>query len=79
MTETQKQQPENLKKLYRSNENKMTTGLLGGVAEYFSIDATIVRLGVAFIAVVTGLIPGFIFYLIASWIVPKKDTIKKVI
>ena len=67
------------KKLYRSTDDKMISGLLGGIAEYFTIDATIVRLGVAFIVVVTGIIPGFLFYLIASWIVPKKHTGKKVI
>jgi len=73
------QQTKQYKKLYRSNDDKMITGLLGGVGEYFEIDATIVRLGVAFISVVTGIIPGFLFYLLASWIVPKKHTGKKVL
>lgn len=66
-TENKKQ----TKKLYRSTTDTMITGLLGGVGEYFNIDATIIRLAVAFAAVITGIVPGFIFYLIASWIVPK--------
>ena len=32
------------KKLYRSNNDKKISGVCGGVAEYFGIDATIVRL-----------------------------------
>ena len=33
------------KRLYRSNENKMLAGVCGGIAEYFDIDPTLVRLG----------------------------------
>ena len=33
------------KRLYKSNENKMVDGVCGGIAEYFGIDPTLVRLG----------------------------------
>ena len=33
------------KRLYKSNENKMVCGVCGGIAEYFDIDPTLVRLG----------------------------------
>ena len=32
------------KKLYKSNTNKMLEGVCGGIAEYFGVDPTIVRL-----------------------------------
>ena len=32
------------KKLYKSNQNKMIDGVCGGIAEYFGIDPTVVRL-----------------------------------
>ena len=32
------------KRLYKSNENKMVDGICGGIAEYFGIDPTLVRL-----------------------------------
>lgn len=32
------------KRLYRSFTNKMIAGVCGGIADYFSIDATVVRL-----------------------------------
>ena len=34
-----------MKKLFRSRENRMICGVCGGVAEYFNIDPTLVRLG----------------------------------
>jgi phage shock protein C len=33
-----------MKKLYRSNTQRMVAGVLGGLAEYFNMDATILRL-----------------------------------
>ena len=33
------------KRLYKSNENKMIDGVCGGIAEYFNMDPTLVRLG----------------------------------
>ena len=33
-----------MKKLFRSRENRMICGVCGGVAEYFNIDPTLVRL-----------------------------------
>lgn len=33
------------KRLYKSNENRMIYGVCGGIAEYFNMDPTLVRLG----------------------------------
>ena len=33
------------KRLYKSSENSMLCGVCGGIAEYFDIDPTLVRLG----------------------------------
>ena len=33
------------KRLYRSNESKVLAGVCGGIAEYFDIDPTLIRLG----------------------------------
>ena len=35
---------ENVKKLYRSNSDRMIAGICGGLGEYFAIDSTLVRL-----------------------------------
>jgi phage shock protein C len=62
----------NNKKLYKSNTNKVFSGVLGGLGEYFSVDPTLLRLAYVLLVVVTGLFPGLIAYIIASIIVPEK-------
>lgn len=59
-----------MKRLRRSPQQKMLAGVLGGVAEYFDIDVTIVRLLFVLISIFSGLFLGLIVYLIAMVIVP---------
>ncbi len=60
-----------MKRLYRSRTKKMIAGVCGGIAEYFDIDETIVRLGVAFLTVATAIFPGILFYFVAAVIMPE--------
>ncbi|MBS6723282.1 MAG: PspC domain-containing protein [Clostridiales bacterium] len=57
------------RKLYKSSQDKMLTGVCGGVAEYFGIDSTIVRLVMAFLTL-WGIVPGIIIYIIAALVIP---------
>jgi phage shock protein C len=59
------------KKLYRSTTNKMIAGVCGGIAEYFNIDATVVRI-IAVILLLPGGLPGFLPYVLLWIIVPEK-------
>ena len=45
---------ENNKRLYLSRKDKMRSGVCGGIAEYFSVDPTIVRLGFALFTLLNG-------------------------
>ena len=58
------------KKLYRSTTDKMIGGVAGGLAEYFDIDSTLVR--VLFIVVVFLGGGGIIVYIILWIVVPQK-------
>lgn len=58
------------KKLYRSSYDKMLGGVCGGIAEYFDVDPTLIRLIVAFLIFMSGFLPGIAFYLIAWAIIP---------
>lgn len=58
-----------VKKLYRSNKNRIIAGVCGGIGEYFNIDPTLVRL-LAVLFFFMG--PGILAYLIAWIIVPEK-------
>jgi phage shock protein C len=59
------------KRLYRSRTDRMIAGVCGGIAEYFDIDPTIVRI-VAVILLFPGGLPGFLPYII-FWIVVPED------
>jgi phage shock protein C len=58
------------KKLYRSFNQRMLGGVCGGLAEYFDIDVSLVRLIFVAVDIVTGLLPMVLFYLIAWIVVP---------
>lgn len=57
------------KKLYKSNQNKMLDGVCGGIAEYFGIDPTVVRLIWALFSLMGGC--GILAYIIAAIIIPR--------
>ena len=61
---------ENKKKLYRSTSDRVIAGLAGGIAEYFGVDSTIVRLAIVILAVLSGG-PMILVYLLAWLIIPK--------
>lgn len=56
------------KKLYKSNTNKKICGVCAGVADFFGIDPTIVRLIWACAILFAG--TGFLLYIIAALIIP---------
>jgi phage shock protein C len=63
------------RRLYRSKEDRMISGVLGGAAEYFGgIDPTLVRLVFVFLTIVTGFVPGIAVYILAMIIVPDKPS-----
>lgn len=59
------------KRLYRSEKNQMLCGVCGGIAEYFNIDPTLVRLAWAIFTCVGG--AGIFAYIIAAIIIPKQE------
>ena len=61
-----------MKRLYRSSENKVFFGIIGGLGEYFDVDPVILRLGFVFLLLVTAVLPGLVAYTAAVFIVPKK-------
>ena len=56
------------KRLYRSQSNKMISGVCGGIAEYFEVDPTLIRLIVVAIALFGGV--GLLAYIAAIFIIP---------
>lgn len=62
------------RKLYLSDKDHKIAGVCGGLAEYFGIDSTIVRILWA-LAVMVSYGTGFILYLVFWLIVPRERNI----
>lgn len=61
------------KKLYKIEVGKKIDGVCGGIAEYFDIDPTLVRLlWILFVCCIGG---GIIAYILAALVLPKKSEI----
>jgi phage shock protein C len=58
------------KRLYRSREDRIFLGILGGFGKYFNIDPVILRVIFVFLLIVTGIVPFGLAYLIAYFIIP---------
>ena len=56
------------KRLYKSNKNKVLCGVCCGIAEYFNVDPTLVRLGWIVFCALGG--SGLLAYIIAAVIIP---------
>lgn len=61
------------KKLYRLDKGAMLAGVCGGVAEYFNVDPSIVRLATVALCLFAGL--SIWVYIIAAVILPKKSDV----
>ncbi len=59
-----------VKKLYLSQDDKILMGVCGGMAVYFEVDATLVRLGWVGMTIFTGVIPGLLAYIIVGVVIP---------
>lgn len=62
------------KPLRRSSTNKVFTGVCGGLAEWLGWDPTIVRVGYVAVSLLSGAFPGFILYVLLSFIMPEDNT-----
>ncbi len=58
------------KRLYRSRTDRMLAGVLGGLAEYFGLDPSLVRIGYVLVTFFSAGIPGILLYLVVALIVP---------
>ncbi len=57
------------KRLYKSNTDKKIDGVCAGIAEYFDIDPTLVRLVWALAVLFAG--TGILAYLVAALVIPR--------
>ena len=67
------------KKLTRSPAEGKIGGVCAGLAQYFELDVSLVRILSIFITLATGVCPGIITYLLAWIIIPKELELSSVV
>jgi phage shock protein PspC (stress-responsive transcriptional regulator) len=60
------------KKLFRSN-NKMLAGVCAGIAEFFNLDPTLVRIAYVIVSIFSAGFPGILLYIILMLIMPLQE------
>lgn len=63
-----------MKKLYRS-PNRVLAGVCGGVAEYFDVDPTLIRVIYLVLSLFSAAFPGVLLYIILMIMIPNYDRI----
>lgn len=58
------------KRLYKINEGKMVDGVCGGIAAYFGLDPTLVRLAWAAFTLMGG--SGIVAYIVCAVVIPRE-------
>nr|WP_297171996.1 PspC domain-containing protein [uncultured Agathobaculum sp.] len=65
----------NGKRLYRSESNRMLCGVCAGIAEYFQLDPTLIRLAWV-LCCCFGIFPAVIAYIAAAVIIPSENAVQ---
>jgi phage shock protein C len=58
--------------LRRSRDNKVIAGVLGGLAEYLGLNATLLRIVYVVVSIASVAFPGIVVYLILWLVIPKQ-------
>lgn len=59
--------------LRRSSSDRMIAGVVGGVARYFGMDATVARIAFVVLSIISVAFPGLLVYIILWVIMPADD------
>ena len=60
------------RQLTKSTYDKKLAGVCGGIAEYFNLDPTMVRVGFVLLSLLSAAFPGVIVYIILALIMPTR-------
>lgn len=59
--------------LRRSRENRVVAGVIGGFAEYFDRDPTLLRVLYVLLSILSAAFPGVLVYLILWAVIPQRQ------
>jgi len=64
---------ESSKVLRRSTTNRMIGGVIGGLADYFGLDVSLLRVVYVVGSILSAAFPGLLVYLIMWVVIPKEE------
>ncbi|MHC4697017.1 MAG: PspC domain-containing protein [Planctomycetota bacterium] len=59
--------------LRRSVANRHVAGVCGGLAEYFGLDPTAVRVGYVLVSILSAAFPGILIYIVLWILIPERE------
>lgn len=60
-------------RLTRSNRDEMVAGVLGGIADYFGLDSSKLRLAYVVASVLSAAFPGILLYILLWYVLPSGE------
>jgi len=60
------------RKLRKTPHDKMIAGVCGGIAEYFGVDPTLIRVGYVILSVLSTVFPLLVVYIVLAFVMPDK-------
>ena len=63
------------KRLYKVEQGRMVSGVCGGIAEYFNVDPSLIRIAWVLLSLAGG--SGLLAYIVAAIILPRKSEVVK--
>lgn len=61
------------KPLRRSRSNRMIAGVVGGLAEFWSVDPTLARVVFVLVSIISAAFPGILVYAVLWLVIPEGD------
>ena len=65
--------PAPTRRLTRSRRHKMIAGVCGGLADYFDLDPTVVRVAYVLLSIASVAFPGILAYIVLMFVMPPPD------
>ena len=60
--------------LRRSHDKRMIAGVMGGIAEHFDLDVTLLRIIYVLVSILSAAFPGALVYLLLWILIPTRRT-----
>jgi len=61
------------KQLRRSRSNRMIAGVVGGLAEFWSLDPTLARVIFVIVSIISAAFPGILVYAVLWLVIPEGE------